>query len=68
MSGTEPWQRVGPVYARVGARWTEYLAGLDDDQIALAIDVIRRAAAINRDEIYALRATPRQSNPPRRSA
>jgi DNA-binding MarR family transcriptional regulator len=58
------WQRVGPVYARVGGRWTEYLATLDDDQIALAVDVIRHAAAINRNEIDALRATPRQPNPP----
>jgi len=52
------WQRVGPVYARVAAHWNDYLASLDDDQIALAIDVIRHAAAVNRDEIDALRATP----------
>ena len=59
------WQLVGPVYARAGEHWNDYLAGLDDDQLALAIDVIRHAAAVNRDEIVALRATPPPSKPAR---
>lgn len=59
------WQLVGPVYARAGEHWNDYLAGLDDDQLALAIDVIRHAAAVNRDEIVALRATPLPAKPAR---
>jgi DNA-binding MarR family transcriptional regulator len=59
------WQLVGPVYARAGEHWNDYLAGLDDDQLALAIDVIRHAAAVNRDEIVALRATPPPAKPAR---
>ena len=59
------WQLVGPVYARAGEHWNDYLAGLDDDQLALAIDVIRHAAAVNRDEIDALRATPPPPKPAR---
>lgn len=59
------WQLVGPVYARAGDHWNDYLVGLDDDQLALAIDVIRHAAAVNRDEIVALRATPPPAKPAR---
>ena len=60
------WQRVGPVYARAGTHWNEYLASLDDDQLALAIEVVRHAAVINREEIDALRATPPPPKPTRR--
>lgn len=48
-------QRVGPVYAEVGKRWEDVLATLDDDQLSFAIDLFRRAADINRDEIARLR-------------
>ena len=39
-------------------RWDDYLATLDDDAIALAIDVIRHATDINRDETLRLRSEP----------
>jgi hypothetical protein len=51
-------KRVGPVYTRVAERWNDYLAHLDDDQLALLIDVITHAAAIDRDEIERLRNKP----------
>lgn len=51
-------QRVGPLYAKVRTRWNAYLATLDDEQLALAIDVIDHATAIDREEIEALRALP----------
>lgn len=63
-------QRVGPAYARVGSRWNDYLDELDDDALALAIDIIAHATAINRDETDRLRSTPgppkprRNANPP----
>lgn len=50
--------RVAEPYARVGARWNEYLATLDDDQLVLLTDAIRHATAIDREEIDALRASP----------
>lgn len=41
---------VGQVYERITARWLEYLATLDPEQVELAIDLFSRAAAINREE------------------
>ena len=58
-------QRVGPVYARVGQRWNDYLESLDRDQIALVTDALTHATTINRDEIQALRATPPPPRPTR---
>ena len=40
------------------ARWNDYLATLDDDQIALVTDALRQATTINREEIDSLRALP----------
>jgi DNA-binding MarR family transcriptional regulator len=51
-------KRVGPAYTRVAERWNDYLAHFDDDQLALVIDVISHAAAINREEIERLRNKP----------
>lgn len=48
-------ERVGPVYARVGARWTEYLGTLTVEQVELANEVMAMAAEINRTEIEHLR-------------
>jgi len=48
-------ERVGPIYGRVGARWTEYLETLDDAQLDLALELFSRAAQINREEIDRLR-------------
>jgi DNA-binding MarR family transcriptional regulator len=47
--------RVGPVYARVGARWNAYLDTLSDEQIALATEIITQATTINREEVESLR-------------
>jgi DNA-binding MarR family transcriptional regulator len=57
---------VGPVYDRIGARWSEYLATLDDRQIAFATELFSKAADINRGEVDWLRATPRPVPPTRR--
>jgi hypothetical protein len=43
-------QRVGPIYARVTERWGEYLAGMSDEQLRFATELLERAAAINKDE------------------
>jgi DNA-binding MarR family transcriptional regulator len=51
--------RVGPVYARIGTRWGDYLKGLSNDQIALATDVLNHAAALNREEVDWLRTAAR---------
>jgi DNA-binding MarR family transcriptional regulator len=62
-------QRVGPLYARVGKRWNDYLATLDDEQLALVIDVLNHATNIDREEIEALRAlSPQPRGTPARSA
>jgi DNA-binding MarR family transcriptional regulator len=50
-------QRISPAYERVSVRWHEYLATLDDDQVALLTEAIRVAAAIDREEIGLLRST-----------
>ena len=49
------YRTVGPIYARVGERWTQYIDTLDDDQIELVNEVFERAAEINREEIERLR-------------
>ncbi len=48
-------ERIAPAYAPVSARWNDYLATLEDDEIALVTDAIRHATTINREEIDALR-------------
>jgi DNA-binding MarR family transcriptional regulator len=58
--------RVGPVYARVAARWDEYLHNLSDDQITLTTEVLNHAAALNREEVDWLRSSPRPEHPGRR--
>jgi DNA-binding MarR family transcriptional regulator len=55
------YARVGTVYTRVGQRWNDYLATLQDDQIALACDVIAHAAELNRQEIESLRSASQPS-------
>jgi DNA-binding MarR family transcriptional regulator len=50
------WQRLGPAYERIGRRWSQYLATLDDQQIAFATEVLTTAAELNRDETSRLRA------------
>jgi DNA-binding MarR family transcriptional regulator len=51
--------RVGPVYARVGARWADYLRDLGDEQIELITEALNQATALNREEIDWLRDAPR---------
>lgn len=46
---------VGPIYARVGRRWTDYLDTLNDEQLEFANELFERAAQINREEIERLR-------------
>jgi DNA-binding MarR family transcriptional regulator len=46
---------VGPVYGRVAARWEAFLTTLTDEQLLLAVDVIRHAALINQEEAERLR-------------
>jgi DNA-binding MarR family transcriptional regulator len=53
------WRRVGAIYGRVGRRWEEYLEHLDDEQLALAIELFTRAAELNHDETVRLRAQAR---------
>lgn len=53
------WARVGPVYTRVDARWNEYLATLDHEQLASANELFARASELNREEIDWLRNAPR---------
>jgi DNA-binding MarR family transcriptional regulator len=53
------WRRVGAVYGRIGRRWEEYLEHLDDEQLALAIELFTRAAELNHDETVRLRAQAR---------
>jgi DNA-binding MarR family transcriptional regulator len=52
-------RRVGGSYARIGERWVAYLDQLDDDQLALAIELFTRAAELNHDETVRLRARAR---------
>jgi DNA-binding MarR family transcriptional regulator len=49
------FDRVGPIYGRVGARWAEYLETLTDEQIEFASELFTRASEINREEIERLR-------------
>jgi hypothetical protein len=51
--------RVGHIYGHVADRWNAYLDTLTDEQIDFANDLLERAAAVNRDEIEALRESPR---------
>jgi DNA-binding MarR family transcriptional regulator len=48
-------ERVGHVYARIGERWGEYIAGLDDEQVAFIIDFLTTATTLNREETENLR-------------
>ena len=48
-------ERVGELYQRVGQRWTEHLATLDEDQLALAVSLFATAAEINHEETVRLR-------------
>jgi len=48
--------RVGPIYARVGAAWTDYLETLTTEQISLVNDALTRAAEINREQVAQLRS------------
>ncbi|MBX9246428.1 MarR family transcriptional regulator [Actinotalea ferrariae] len=52
-------ERVGPIYGRVAARWSEYLETLDDDQLAFANELFARAAEINSEETRRLRSAVR---------
>lgn len=54
-------QRLGPAYHQIGMRWGEYLATLDDDQVAFANQLFAKAAEVNRDETARLRS-PRRSD------
>jgi len=47
--------RVGPIYGRVGQRWTDYIETLTDEQIEFANELFARATEINREEIAHLR-------------
>ena len=60
-------QRVGPVYARVAGLWNDYLATLDDNQIALATEILTNATRINRAVTDQLHTTPSSDpgKPPR---
>ncbi len=49
-------ERVAKHYVRVGQRWAEHLATLDDEQLALAVDLLARAAEINHEETVRLRS------------
>ena len=48
--------KVGPIYGRVGDRWTDYLRTLSQRDLALAVELFEHAAEINRDELARLRA------------
>ena len=48
-------ERVGTFYQRVGQRWTEHLATLDEDQLTLALSLFATAAEINHEETVRLR-------------
>lgn len=60
------WARVGAIYAHIGDVWGDYLSDLNDEQIALAVDILTRAAEINRDEVTRLRSLPPPPPPPER--
>jgi DNA-binding MarR family transcriptional regulator len=47
--------RVGPIYGRITSRWAEYLAGISDEQLRFANDLLEHAARINKDETARLR-------------
>jgi DNA-binding MarR family transcriptional regulator len=42
-------QRLGPLYAPVGRRWTTYLETLSVTELRICLDFLRAAVAINRD-------------------
>ena len=46
---------LGPIYARVGRQWADYLAGLDEEQLAFAAELLAQAAALNDAETRRLR-------------
>jgi DNA-binding MarR family transcriptional regulator len=48
-------ERVGHVYARIGERWGDYIAGLDDAQVAFIIEFLTKATELNREETEHLR-------------
>jgi DNA-binding MarR family transcriptional regulator len=50
-------ERVGAVYARIGERWGEYVATLDDAQVAFVNEFLAKAAELNLDETDRLRRT-----------
>lgn len=49
------WQQLTPAYRGVTERWAEYLATLDEAQLAFANELLTRASEVNRDEIERLR-------------
>ena len=46
---------VGDTYARIGSRWDDYVDTLSDEQVAFAVELLERAAQMNRDEVERLR-------------
>lgn len=50
-------ERVGPIYARITARWTDYLDTLTDEQLEFASELFERADEVNRVELEALGET-----------
>ncbi len=48
-------ERVGQTYGRIGARWTDYLQTLTDEQLAFAHELFTQATQINRDETTRLK-------------
>lgn len=49
------FEKVGPIYARVAERWSDYLETLGDEQIEFANELFERAAEINREQTEQLR-------------
>ncbi|GAA2787898.1 MarR family winged helix-turn-helix transcriptional regulator [Kribbella solani] len=41
-------RRVGPLYARIGAEWREYLESLSDDDLRVCVNFMTAAVDINR--------------------
>lgn len=47
--------KVGPIYGRVGDAWGDYLQTLTDEQVVFAVELLTRAAEVNRAAIAELR-------------
>ncbi len=56
-------KQLGPLYAPVGQQFAAYLDSLSTEQLHVCLDLLRRAVAINRDQLHKMTPTTDTAKP-----